>query len=97
MRIAPHDIIRLGSEHVWTDLDGDIAILDITGGQYFGLDGAGARVWHLLQEPRTMAERCAQITCEFDVDPTRCELDMAELIGALVEENLVRIEHTGQD
>ena len=97
MRIAPHDIIRTGTDHVWTDLGGEIAILDIAGGQYFGLDGAGLRVWELLQEPRTMAELCATICAEYDVDPTRCELDMAELIDALAQERLVIVERTGDD
>jgi hypothetical protein len=98
MRIAPHDIIRVADDQVSTDLGGEVAILDVAGGQYFGLDNAGARVWALLLEyPRTMADICAQITAEYDVDPTRCELDMAELIEDLVDERLVVIEHTGQD
>jgi hypothetical protein len=97
LRIAPHDIIRVTDHQVSTDLGGEIAILDITGGNYFGLDGAGARVWALLQEPRTFAEICALITSEYDVDPTRCELDMVELITSLADERLVRIERTGLD
>jgi coenzyme PQQ synthesis protein D (PqqD) len=97
MRIAPHDIVRRAEDQVSTDLGDEIAILDVAGGQYFGLDGVGARVWSLLEEPRTLADLCAHITDEYDVDPTRCELDMIELIATLADEKLVLIQSTNLD
>jgi hypothetical protein len=35
-------------DQVSSDLGGEVAILDLTGGMYYGLDAVGARVWELV-------------------------------------------------
>ena len=41
-----------------SDVQGDeVVLLNLRDGVYYGLDGVGARVWTLVQEPRTVAAR----------------------------------------
>jgi hypothetical protein len=91
MRIARGDVLRAAERQVWTDLGGEIAILDLTAGQYFGVAGVGARVWELLQEPRTLTELCSTIVAEYDVSAAACEADVSEFLESLIDRQLVRI------
>jgi hypothetical protein len=59
---------------------------------YYGLDSVGARVWNLIQEPRTVKELRDILTSEYEVDTYRCERDLITLLQRLVDEGLVEVE-----
>ncbi len=44
------------------DVKDETVILDMGSGTYYGLDGVGARVWELLEQPKRFAELCAADT-----------------------------------
>ncbi len=67
----------------------ETALLSAERGKYFGLNSPAARVWSLLVQPSTLAEVCAALTEEFDVDPAVCERDTAELVAEMLQEGLL--------
>jgi hypothetical protein len=76
-------------EQVSSDLGGEVAILDLKSGTYYGLDAVGARIWSLLQEPRTVEEIRDVLVREYEVDDERCERDLVALLQRLADEGLV--------
>jgi hypothetical protein len=91
--------ISLGSSivaarnQVSSDLGGEVAILDLQGGTYYGLDSVGARIWNLLQQPRTVEEVRDVLLSEYEVDPDRCEHDLLALLRRLADEKLVEVRN----
>ena len=91
--------VSLGSTVVATegqvssDLGDEVAILDFRAGMYYGLDSVGARVWNLIQEPRTTREIRDILTSEYEVDPFRCERDLVALLQRLVDEGLIEASY----
>ena len=89
--------VSLGSTVVATegqvssDLGDEVAILDLKAGMYYGLDSVGARVWNLVQEPRTVEEIRNILTSEYEVDPYRCERDLIALLQRLLDEGLIEV------
>ena len=79
-------------DQVSSDLKGEVAILDLKAGVYYGLDDVGARVWKLLQEPKTVSEIRDVILQEYDVEAERCERDLLALLQRLADEGLVEVE-----
>jgi hypothetical protein len=71
-------------------------ILNLNSGVYFGLNPVGARVWELLQEPRTVADVCATVRGEFDVEPERCERELMDLLEQMRTEGLVDVASADQ-
>ena len=67
------------------------AILNLKNGIYYGLDPVGARVWNLLQQPRTVAELRDILAAEYDADGVRLESDIRDLLSRLAENELVEI------
>jgi hypothetical protein len=78
-------------DQVSSELDGDAVILNLNSGVYFGLDPVGARVWELLQQPRTIDEIRGAMLHEFDVDPDQCHRDLVELLEQMRTKGLVNV------
>jgi hypothetical protein len=79
-------------DQVSSDLGDEVAILDLKGGTYYGLDAVGARIWSLIQRPITVAEVQNVILSEYEVEPERCARDLITLLGRLIEEGLVEVK-----
>jgi hypothetical protein len=77
-------------DQVSTAVGGEVVILGMHDGVYYGLDAVGARVWSLLQAPLAVSEIVEVITGEFDVDAPRCERDVLALLEDLKSRGLAR-------
>lgn len=83
--------VAAATEQVSADLGGEVAILSLANGVYYGLDDVGARVWALLQEPRTIAEIRDAIVAEYDVDEDVAGRDLLLLLTRLAAERLLQV------
>jgi hypothetical protein len=89
--ISERSTVVAAKEQVSSDLGGEVAILNLDAGMYYGLDDVGARIWDLVQEPRLASDIQAVIKEEYDVEPARAERDVLALLQGLAEENLIEI------
>ena len=76
---------------VFSDLGDEVAILDLKGGTYYGLNTVGARIWGLIQVPRTVEEIYGVLMSEYEVEPHRCKHDLVVLLQDLAEQGLIEI------
>lgn len=83
--------IVAAKQQVSCDLAGQAAILNLHSGLYYGLEGVGARIWDLIQEPRTVRQLRDLLTEEYDVEPERCERDLLSLLSRLEAAGLIEI------
>lgn len=74
------------------DLDGEMVILNLDSGVYFGLNAVGASVWHLVQTNRTVAEVIDQLASEYRVDRQRCEMEVSTLLQEMARHGLIEIQ-----
>lgn len=88
---ALHTVVVAAPEQVSCDLDGEVAILDLDKGVYYGLDEVGARIWRELQQPRAVSTLKQALLDEYDVDPDTCERDLCALLDRLIEVGLARV------
>ncbi len=77
------------TEQVSTMVGGEVVILDMRAGLYFGLDAVGARLWELLTELRTIGELVDVVVAEYDVERERAQTDVVALIGELLARELI--------
>ena len=67
----------------------EVVILDLASGTYFGLDPVGARIWALMGEGVTLAEICATMLEEYEVEREQLEADVLRLTTELAERGLI--------
>ena len=90
-KILADSTVRVSEEQVSCDLGGESAILNLSNGVYYGLDPLGARIWELIQQPRTVNEVKDAILDEYDVEPDVAERDLVALLTHLSDEGLVQV------
>ena len=89
--VSGSSTVVAAKDQVSSDLGGEVAILDLKAGMYYGLDAVGARIWSLIEEPRTVNEIRDILLKEYDVEPERCERDLLALLRRLADEGLVEV------
>lgn len=91
MPIGPDTVVCRNDDLVAVEVDRTVVMMSVEQGMYFGLDGAGPRIWSLLGTPHTVDELCRELGQEFDVEPDVCRDDVRAFLGELVEAGLVRV------
>lgn len=70
-------------------MDGDLVMMSIERGTYYGIHGVGGRVWELLAQPQTLLQLTQAICGEFEVDPQTCSQDLQVFLEDLSEHGLI--------
>lgn len=84
------DRFEVSEDVVTREVGGELVLLDLNSGQYFGLDAVGGRVWELLaQSPRNLGDLCNCIEGEFDAPRERIEADLLALAQQLKDQELI--------
>lgn len=88
---APPALHR-ASDVVFQTLAGEegAVLLHLGTGQYHTVNPVGARIWELLESPRTQPELNRELADEFAVDPDALAQDVQTFLSDLLERGLVR-------
>jgi hypothetical protein len=89
--LSLHSIVSASPEQVSCPLGDEAAILNLKNTVYYGLNPVGARIWNLLQQPRTVGDLLTALLDEYEVEAGRCESDLLELLGRMRSEGLIQI------
>jgi hypothetical protein len=71
--------------------DGEWVVLDLNGGNYFGLDELGGVVWQQIGQGRTPADIAALVAPGYQVPAETVLEDVLDLLQELVERGLARV------
>jgi len=72
----------------------EAVMMSVATGRYYGVNAVGARIWELLETPKTIAQLCAQICEEFEVDMQDCQAAVLEFTGDLINDGIVHASAT---
>lgn len=90
--LSIHSVISVSKDQISSELVDEAVILDLKTGVYYGIDPVGARIWQLLQQPRTVGQICALLLAEYDVAAERCEDDLLLFLSNLQTKGLIEIQ-----
>jgi hypothetical protein len=89
--LTADSIVVRRSEPLSAPIDDDLVLLDPKAGMYYGTDHVGQRVWALIERPTSVRELCATLSGEFEVEPQRCEEEVAHFLLALAQADLIEV------
>jgi hypothetical protein len=78
-------------------IDGEAIIMNLSTGMFYSTDKAGASIWSWIEQGLSVEEIIAEITTQYDVSEAQARLDLEELVGQLIGENLVQISTGAAD
>ena len=76
---------------VASEMDGDLVMMSIERGQYFGISGVGSRIWELIDQPMSLKDIAAVIVQEFEVDEAVCRQDVLAFASELLEHKVAKV------
>jgi hypothetical protein len=89
--ISVHSVVVATSEQVSCPLGEESAILNLKNSVYYGMNPVGARVWNLVQQPKSVVQLRDALLEEYEVDAERCERDLLDLLEQMRLEGLIEV------
>jgi len=90
-RLTLGSVVTIDPDVTFRELDGEIVILNLETGVYFGLDKVGARIWRLIEDHGSLGTVLSALRSEYDTTPAVLEHDLLELVGDLCAKGLTRV------
>ncbi len=94
--LSRNSVLVASKEQVSADLSSDTSgsavILSLKDGMYYELKEVAARVWSLIQQPRSIQAVLDILLEEYEVETVRCEADLIALAEDLSKRGLINIE-----
>jgi hypothetical protein len=82
-------VLVRSEEPLTARVDDGLVMLDDRQSAYFGLDATGTAIWELLDQPRTVAQVCAELIERYDIDEADCRRDVLAFLAELLAARLV--------
>lgn len=90
---SDHDRVVATGDAVACEFGDGLALLNLKSNIYYSLNGVGAYVWELIQEPRSVLDIRSALLARYEVDAGRCKADVEGLLKGLTEAGLARVHH----
>jgi hypothetical protein len=89
MKITLESKVQRNPEMVSGNMDGEIVMLSLQRGEYFGLDKVGSRIWELIEHSTIVGNIKQALLEEYEVDELTCEKDLIEFLEDLGNKGLL--------
>ena len=80
---------QIHPEAIFTQLEGQVVILQYESGTYYTLNEIGTRVWQLLEQDKTLREIVDLLRQEYAVSEAQLTEDLTRLLHELQKEGLL--------
>ena len=75
-----------------TEIDGEMVLIGLETGRYFGLDSIGTAIWKRIEQPCRLDHLCAGLTEAYEGDPAVISAETRAFLEMLVERDLARVD-----
>jgi len=83
---------QVSEDVIAREVAGEMVLLDLASGLYFGLDPVGTRIWDRISSaPCTLAEVCDLIEAEYEAPRDQIERDIIALAEEFSQKNLIAV------
>ena len=92
MELSLNSKVRVNSEILSREVDGEMVILDLSENAYFGLNEVGTLIWQSLQSGMALQEIASKITEEYEVESDEASRDLLNVLGELQSKGMVLVQ-----
>jgi hypothetical protein len=90
-QIGETTLISRSPSVVTAEVDGEIVMMSIEQGRYFGLDDIGSDIWKRIEQPCSFATLIDGLAADYESDRATIAADVQSLLGRMVEQDVVRL------
>lgn len=85
-------VVQRNPKLVASQMDGEVVMMSIDDGAYYGLDEIGSRIWELMEIPVKVNSILVSLLEEFEVEKEECVTDTLEFLNDLMDKNLLLVK-----
>jgi Coenzyme PQQ synthesis protein D (PqqD) len=89
--VADATMISRSPSVLTAEVDGEVVMMSIEQGRYFGLDDIGSDIWKRLDTPCSFAELIDRLATDYDADRAAIATDVRALLARMAEQDVVRL------
>ncbi len=89
--LTPATIVCRKSDLLTAEVNGEIVLMSVQDGLYFGLNAIGSDIWRRLETPVQVAALCAALTADYQGQASVIERDVLDLLETLATKHLIEI------
>jgi hypothetical protein len=79
-----HTTVSRNPDIITSEIDGDMVMMSVSEGSFYGLNAVGAAIWHLLDTPASIETIVAHVLEIFEVSEEQCQTDILIFIESMV-------------
>jgi hypothetical protein len=73
------------------EVDGEVVMMSIEKGCYFGLDDIASEIWKRIETPCSFAALINNLVAEYDADRATIDADVRALLLRMAEQDAIRL------
>lgn len=89
MPITRASVVQRRNGALAADVGGELVLMSVERGKYYGLDAVSTDVWGRLERPITVGELCDALICDYLGETSQIERDVISLLERLAEQDLL--------
>ena len=90
-QIGDATVISRSPSVLTAEVDGEIVMMSIEQGRYFGLDDIGSDIWKRIELPCSFATLIDGLTVDYDADRATILADVHRLLLRMAEQDVVKL------
>jgi hypothetical protein len=88
---SSNSLVVTAKRQVSAELDGDVVILELGSGIYYGLSEVGRSIWNRLDKPIRVDALCSILMEEYDISREQCEQETLSFLNELAFYGLIDV------
>ena len=89
--IADATIISRNPSVLTAEMDGEIVMMSVERGCYFGLNDIGSDIWKRIETPCSFATLIEGLATDYEADRATIVTDVENLLGHMAKHDVVRL------
>ncbi len=89
--IAEATVISRSPSVLTAEVEGEIVMMSIEQGRYFGLDDIGSDIWKRIDPPCSFAALIDGLVADYDADRVTIAADVQAMLGKMAAQDVVRL------
>jgi len=89
--IVDTTVISRSPSVLTAEVEGEVVMLSIEQGRYFGLDDIGSDIWNRIEPPCSFGALIDRLAVDYDADRATIANDVQALLGRMAAQDVVRL------
>jgi hypothetical protein len=90
--VGLQSVVSRNPEIIHSRMDGEVVMMSIDQGLFFGIDTIGTHIWNLLETNVKVEDLIEKLVASYDVERSVCENDTLKFLNDMFVKKVILIE-----